>query len=198
MKTTILIAALWISPSLLAGPIVSLTQLTSAVAGGPDFTVSLQVTNVFTAPYNGIDEALLAFGFNISTTGAINIVSFTPGSLFTDQASSAQASAVATNIFINPADVSGALTLGTLRFSAASAGAASITVSSSVNILDTGLFYLSATDPLNATTSLSVAGASAVPEPSTLGLAALAAGWLCLKRRPLEGDAHSGWLPARR
>lgn len=147
---------------------ISLTLLSPASG---DFDVAVQLTGVFDS-HPG--DAVAAFGFNVVTDPAfLSFTGETIGPLFDDFSGifgpSPQVAGTATSGFLASGDFTEPLVLAILHFHAVGQGSTSIGIATDLSDPNQGLLYLSATDPLNATTTVNV-----VPEPATFLLGGLA------------------------
>lgn len=157
----------------LALALTAVTALTS-----PAGTVSLVTPNV--TPYAGqiftIDllvsgntDEILGFGLDyLVSTGAINLQSYTINPFFgADLGLVDPQIAVATF----PGNTDATVTLVSFNFLAQSAGVSVFSVFSDLSDPNEGLFSLTSTDDLSKSLTIDV---QSVPEPASLGLAALA------------------------
>ena len=157
----------WLAPAKaeflsLAGP---------ASANGP-FDVTVNLTNVFDT-HDPVLDAFVGYGFNVSFDLAIlSFLGETPGPLFEDLSGipGAEVAGVVGPplFFLGPSDFTEPLTLATLHFGIVGSGAGTVSVAGDPSVdPNQGLLYLLGSDPLSASTAVSV---SAVPEPGTMSL----------------------------
>ena len=146
-------------------------DFTSPVAVGSSFDVVVQANDVFDA--RDPLDTLLGFGFNVTVgnPAVVHYVDETIGPLFIDATNlpfTPMVLGIATNpLGISPGDVTGALTLATLHFTALSSGTTDIGVTWDSNDPNQGLAFLFLpNDPI----SDSAAVTAQVPEPATLAL----------------------------
>ncbi|OWQ47781.1 hypothetical protein CDL60_10320 [Roseateles noduli] len=154
---------------------VSLTAAGPAKVGeGVDLLISL------VDPFGGLpsDEELLSFGFRLSyDTTKLSFGSFTAAAGWDDDSPWLGAGTFGGSSFPGVANGGqSSLLLGTLHFDALQGGIAPIGLITDAGNLNHGLSYLwSDVQPLNASLNLAV---SAVPEPTSMLLAALGLGAL--------------------
>jgi hypothetical protein len=179
MKTSLLILSLAIAVSAVPAHAEEITlDAPSTVISS--FDVAVNVTDVFAAPHDFDD--LVAYGFDVSfDSTAVSYLGETSGPLFTDLSSNpgigADVAGIATEVFLEAGDFTEPLTLAVLHFQAIGSGPTSISITGDSSNPDQGLFYLSGSDPISASTLVDISPVSA-PEPGTLllclfGLAAL-------------------------
>ena len=146
----------------------SVITLTAPTTANGNFDVVVNVTGVFDPPHDL--DFLLGYGFDISYNSSIlTYLGETAGPLFIDLSGNpgigAQVAGIASNILLGPGDFTEPLTLAVLHFGVAGFGPAGISISGDPLNLDQGLIYLTGSDPIAASTSV-----TAVPEPATLSL----------------------------
>ena len=159
-----------------AANVVSLSAPTSPNA---PFDVLVNVTGVFDAPH--ANDFLLGYGFDISFDSSIlTYLGETAGSLFIDLSGNAgiqaEVAGIATNILLGPGDFTEPLNLAVLHFGIVGYGPTNITITGDPLNPDQGLIYLSRSDPIAASTTV-----SPVPEPGVLSMLGL--GIVAVRRR---------------
>lgn len=178
--TTLLAATALIAQAAQAATIELDTVGTPTV--GQSFDVQVQVD----APFLGLpsDEQLLAFGFHLGFDASkLQFDSFTPATGWEDDSAHLAPGIFSASIFPGvDNDGQGGLLLATLHFDVLQAGTTTVSLATDAGDFNQGLIFLE-TDPLAITgsDSLTLASASAVPEPSNMllmvaGLAGFA-GW---------------------
>ena len=173
MKTTLLflIAALTA-----AAGTITLTPSTASPLVGSTFTITLSVT--------GNTDEILGFGLDTSlSTAAISLQSLAIHPFFGADLGLQPTTQV--SAFAFPGNADPTVTLVTFSFFANSVGSSVVRVISDLGDPNEGLFTLaSATgSDLSQQLTINVQPTSAVPEPSTFGFVALAAGGLCWRAR---------------
>jgi hypothetical protein len=165
----------------------------SAVTGSFDVTVN--VTDVFAAPHEFDD--LVAYGFDVSfDSAAVSYLGESSGPLFTDLSANpgigADVAGIATAVFLEDGDFTEPLTLAVLHFEAIGSGQTSISITGDPSNPDQGLFYLSASDPISASTLVDISSVSS-PEPGTLALCLLGLATLFVTRSSLSRKRSSAF-----
>jgi hypothetical protein len=138
--------------------------LSAPVSASGTFDVLVNVTGVFDSPHDS--DFLLGYGFNVSfDSSVLSYLGETPGALFDDLSGipGAEVAGVASAVLLGPGDFTEPLNLATLHFNVVGAENTSISITGDISDPNEGLIYLSSSDPISATTSL-----SAVPEPGFL------------------------------
>lgn len=136
---------------------------------GQSFDVQVRVDD----PFQGLpsDEQLLAFGFHLGFDASqLQLDSFTPAAGWEDDSAHLAPSIFSASIFPGVDNAGqGDLLLATLHFDVLQAGTTTVSLATDAGDFNQGLIFLE-TDPLAivASDSLTIAPASAVPEPSTL------------------------------
>lgn len=165
MKRLFPIALLVCMVSLVPARAESLGLNAPSSAAGP-FDILVNVIGVFDAPHD--DDSLLGYGFNVSFDNSIlSYLGETPGALFNDISGipGAEVAGVATAILLNQGDFTEPLNLAILHFDLVGVGNTSIGISGDISNPNEGLIYLSGSDPISATTSVTV-----TPEPGSWSL----------------------------
>lgn len=174
MKKSLLLLLLAIAACVVPARADEITLVApSAVVGS--FDVVVNVTGVFDAPHDFDD--LVAFGFDVNfDSTALSYLGETSGALFTDLSSNpgigADVAGIATAILLGPGDFSEPLTLAVLHFQTIGNGPTTISIIGDPSNPDQGLFYLTGSDPISASTTVNRSAVSA-PEPGTLLLCLL-------------------------
>jgi len=141
------------------------------------FDVLVNVTGVFDAPH--ASDFLLGYGFNVSfDRSKLSYLGETPGALFDDLSGNpgimAQVAGVAGMILLGPGDVIEPLNLAVLHFGITAGGPTSISIAGDPSNLDQGLIYLSGSDPISASASVSPTATSEPGAQWLLGFGFLA------------------------
>jgi hypothetical protein len=157
-----------------------LITVSAPAAPNGSFDVLVNLTDVFSPPHDA--DFFLGYGFDVSfDTSILSYLGETPGPLFTDLSANpgimAQVAGVATSVLLGPGDFVEPLNLAVLHFATAGLGPTTITITGNTSNPDQGLIYLSGSDPISASTSL-----TAVPEPNSALLLSLVALVLCSRR----------------
>ena len=151
--------------------IVSLNVLDNHIEVGEHFGVEVWVDN------EGLSEELLAFGFDVDTSGNhISYLGYAIGSGFDDFSNPSNFNNVSGDAFPGIADND--VLLATLSFSADSVGVDSLALDGLYDGLFYGLFYEVSGFDLSASTNISVLQRS-VPAPGTMLLTGFACLVLC-------------------
>jgi hypothetical protein len=165
------------------------TTITLQVPTAPNgsFDVLVNATGVFGVPHDA--DFLLGYGFNVIFDPlALTYLGETPGPLFDDLSHNpgigADVAGVATAILLGPGDFTEPLTLAVLHFGIAGLGPTSISITGNPANPDQGLIYLSGSDAISVSTSL-----TATPEPAAAWLVGLgvAVVWAKVRRRSRSG-----------
>jgi hypothetical protein len=181
MKKSLLLCLLAFSVSFVPARAATVALSGPSTVSGV-FDVVVNVTNVFAPPHD--TDSFLGYGFDIVYDNTIlTYLGETAGPLFNDLTGQpglgAQVAGVASAILLNPGDFTEPLQLATLHFGLAGVnfGATSISITGDPSNPDQGLIYLSASDPIGASTRVNAV--AAVPEPATLllGIFGIAAIW---------------------
>jgi len=128
------------------------------------FDVTVDLTDVFNPPHD--NDFFLGYGFDVSFDNSIvSYLGETPGALFMDLSGNpgigAQVAGIASSILLGPGDFTEPLNLAVLHFGVVGLGPTTISIVGDTSNPDQGLIYLSGSDPISASVSL-----TAVPEPS--------------------------------
>ena len=145
------------------------------------FDVFVNVTGVFDPPHDA--DFLLGYGFDVTFDPTIlAYLGETPGPLFDDLSNSpgigADVAGVATAILLGPGDFAEPLNLAVLHFGITGLGPTSISITGDPANPDQGLIYLSASDAIDTSVSL-----TATPEPATVALVGLGLLGVVIKRK---------------
>jgi len=167
MKKTLLLV-LFTLTAIAAPARADVISLSAPTVSSGLFDVLVNLTDVFGSPHNG--DFFLGYGFDISfDNSVVSYLGETPGALFTDLSGNAgitaQVAGIATNILIGPGDFIEPLNLAVLHFGTTGLGPTTIAITGDTSNLDQGLIYLTGSDPISASASL-----TAVPEPNAAWL----------------------------
>ncbi len=166
---TLLLSMTFAFSSAHALPMVCLELVGTDVTVGDSFDVQVLVTDSFTGVNNlfGLPEELLAFGFDVSTTGTVLSYSgYTVDPLFWDTSDPLNPNNVAGSAFPG-VDVTANqdVLLATLTFDALSAGTGTISTTGLYDGLFLGLFYEVSGFDIDAALAITV---KPIPEPTTM------------------------------
>ena len=153
--------------------IVNLNVLDSHIEVGEDFGVEVWVDS------EGLGEALLAFGFDVTTSGSsFSYLGHVIGNGFDDLSGLLSSADVSGDAFPGISDDN--VRLATLNFSADSVGIDTLALDGAYDGVYFGLFYEWSGFDILASIDIAVLERS-VPEPSTLALVAIV--WVLLSAR---------------
>jgi len=191
MKKSLLLLLLALVASTLPAR-AELISLSAPASASGSFDVFVNLTNVFDPPHDA--DFFLGYGFDVSYDHTIlSYLGEKPGALFTDLSGNpgitAQVAGVASNILLGPGDFTEPLNLAVLHFGVTGSGPTTISISGDPSNLDQGLIYLSISDPISASRSLT---ANAVPEPNTIWLLGFAVVALLVSRRSWRSARLTG------
>jgi len=146
------------------------------------FDVLVNLTGVFDSPHDS--DFFLGYGFDVSmSNSAVSYLGETPGMLFTDLSANpgimAQVAGIANSILLGPGDFTEPLNLAILHFQVTGGGPTTLTITGDTSNPDQGLIYLTGSDPISASASL-----TGVPEPRAVWLLSVAV--LLLGRRLMQ------------
>jgi hypothetical protein len=169
-----------------------LITLDAPASPSGSFDVFVNLTNVFDPPH--ATDFFLGYGFDVSYDHTIlSYLGETPGALFTDLSGNpgitAQVAGIASSVLLGPGDFTEPLNLAVLHFGITGSGPTAISISGDTSNLDQGLIYLSTSDPISASRSLT---ATAVPEPSAISLLSFAVLALLIARCSRRGARLTG------
>jgi len=168
-----LLSLLLLASAVYAVPVhAEVISLSAPAAASGSFDVFVNLTGVFDPPHDS--DFFLGYGFDISFDNSIlSYLGDTPGALFTDLSGNpgitAQVAGIATNVLLGPGDFTEPLNIAVLHFGIIGFGPTTLTISGDPANLDQGLIYLSGSDPILASASLTAAP-TAAPEPSGVWL----------------------------
>ena len=168
-----------------------LISLSAPASASGSFDVFVNLTNVFDPPHDA--DFFLGYGFDVSYDHTILSYLGEKPRLFMDRSGNpgitAQVAGVASNILLGPGDFTEPLNLAVLHFGVTGSGPTAISISVDPSNLDQGLIYLSISDPISASRSLT---ATAVPEPNTIWLLGFAVLALLVSRRSWRSARLTG------